>query len=355
MLSSLLLVLLGACGPTLPKELENPYQYPHPQCNPASHFWGKGMADTPQASIDMAHMDIAKQISSQIESQSVLLNEYEKIVVGANADSKTSTLSRNVLRNEIRTKSSFSHNELIVNLIPPQESKGTYHTLACLDRRKAGAVLEQELQGNFQHFVLLVGTAKEQYAKKDIGGFAAQFHKASVLRTNIVADLYIIRSITATISVTEQDFTQMWRELDEMASTIRASLAIGTHVQEENLSTNHKQLVADAVRKSFSDVGVKTVDATECTPRTSHIANISLRSNCTGPGTMGYNCRPMLDVHLHNCSTQESVTVGLQDPHFSGQDYYNTDKAMQNAIEKLNTVSFRTVVQTELQTVFPLQ
>ena len=188
----MILSLILACGTKLPPELENP-QHPPVQCPSNTHYWSKGVAETRTTSIDRAHRDISAQISSQLQSQTSTLNEYTNWVTN---DGEKNSSSTQKMISEIQTQTSFSHNELIRDVIPPLEHKGQFYTLSCLDKKEAGEVLTEEISADVEHFLNIAEKAISLHKKSDISGFSTQYNKASKLRLKLVPKLYIIRSIT---------------------------------------------------------------------------------------------------------------------------------------------------------------
>ena len=349
-----ILSLLSACGPTLPPELENPYQNPHPECNPDTHYMAKGVADSPQGSRAQGKREISEQIQAQLVSETNILTEFQELVTINNGVENTSSVSTEELQSTINIQTSFSHVELIKTIVPPQEYKGQFYSLSCLDRAEAGKVLVSEAKDDVDHFLKLGERALELADAGNVAGFSVQFAKAAKLRHNIVPDLYVIRSITGKQSSVERKFRNMWRDLDDRATDIRTGLAVGIQMKTEGIPDLEMQQIRTSIQRGFQDTGLKVLDAEACESSMSHVAVVDVQANCGAPGTMGIICKPILQVSLESCSNHEKLTVSLSDKQFQGQDYYSAEKAVHNAYRKLDSISFGQTVSNGLGGSLPL-
>jgi len=350
----MILVFLFSCGASLPPALENPYQHPHIECDPQQHFWAKGIGDSPQSSINSAHREVSSQIISQIQSQTKIITEYEELVVKSNGITNETSKSKEYLLSEINTKTTFEHNELIRNVIPPQAFNGQYYMLACLNKMETGKVLTTELAPKLDRFSSLYNKAIARQEDGDLAGFSSLYNQAKELSNSIVPELYIIRSVTGKSSRLESIYRRQWSDVTDRATEIRSKITIGLNVQSDEEYDFDPQLIQDVLRKGIEQNGLRVVNAGECSNNISHLANIALDPNCSPPGTMGIICKPNLEVNLQHCSTDEMLTIGIRHKSFSGQDYYTEKKALRNAINKLLTLDIGELMNQELRNIFPI-
>jgi hypothetical protein len=351
----MLFVLLISCGTKLPQELENPYQYPHTDCNPTTHFFSRGIGSSPRAAIDTAHRDVSEQIISQIQSQTHMLTEYEELVTVREGLQTTNSRSKEYLLSEINTYTSFSHNELIRNLIPPMEYEGKYYMLACLNKEEAGKVLRADLQPKMDHFSSVYSKTLKQYDDGNLSGFTTQYNQLRSLSSDIVPDLYIIRSVTGKVSRSEKKYRSQWNDVDDKANDIRSKTTIGITMNADDVDASTVQSIQDAIRKGFEGNGLNVVDSVDgCTDEISHLANITLQNNCNPPGSMGIICKPSLEIIITHCTTNEGITIGIRDKQLSGQDYYKEEKALSNALKKLDKMNVKQILNQEINGFFPL-
>lgn len=350
----MLAILLLACGKPLPPELENPYKNPHADCPAETHFSARGIGDDPKSSINDAHRGVAEQIISQIQSQTNMLSEYQELVVSKQGENQTEIASKEYFQAKIQTKSEFSHNELIRDVILPQKFKKEYYTFSCLDKAETGLILEQDLKPSIDQFYSLVDRAKIEYEEGDIAGFSTLFYKVNELHKDIIPDLYIIRSVTGNPSRMDREFRRTWAEISSTATDIRSKMTIGLNLSAEGLDDADQQALRDSFRTSFKGIGLKTITASTCEEKVSYYASLQVRPNCKYSETTKYFCKPIIDVQLLDCEREEEHQFDLSSKKFSGQDYYKEEEALKKAMRMVEKVNFQEELVTELQAVLPV-
>ena len=350
----MLAILFLACSGSLPPELENPYKNPHAGCPAETHYSSRGIGEDQTTSISDAHRGVAEQIVSQIQSQTNMLSEYQELVVSKEGENKAESSSKEYFQAKIQTKSEFSHNELIKDIIPPQKYKKEYYTLSCLDKAETGTVLEEDLKPNLDQFYSLAEQAKSEFEEGDIAGFSTLYYKANELQKDIVPDLYIIRSVTGYPSRMDREFRSTWKELNDTATGIRSKMTIGLNLEAEDLPDSDRQALKDVFRSSFKAIGLKTLTAEACEEKISYYASLQVRPNCKYSETTKYFCKPIVDVRLHDCERDEEHEFDLSSKKFSGQDYYKEEEALKKAMRMIEKVNFQDELVTELQSVLPV-
>ena len=346
--------LLLACGKPLPPELENPYQFPHAECPAETHFSFRGIGEDEKAAIADSHRGVAEQVTSQIQSQTNMLSEYQELVTSKQGEAKSESSSKEYFQAQIQTRSTFSHNELIKDLIPPQKYKKEYYTLACLDKAETGIVLEADLKPKLDTFYSLAEQANQEYEDGDIAGFSTLFYKATELHKDIIPDLYIIRSVTGNPSIMDRKFREKWSELSGIGTKLRSKITIGLNLNAEGLADADQQALKDTFRSSFKGIGLKTITASACEEKISYYASLQVRSNCKYSETTKYFCKPIIDVQLLDCERDEEHNFDLSNKKFSGQDYYKEADALEKAMRMVEKVNFQDELITELQAVLPV-
>ena len=352
---SLLLLVLG-CKPVLPPELENPYSNPHPECGHSTHYFAQGIGTTPQDAIERSKKEISSQISSDIQS---VFQKVSTTMLSYSEDGnqkQREVQANKVLMEQLKTSTSFGHAELMKTIIPPQEYNGQFYTLTCLNKQETVDVLLDEQSPKVNHWLKTVQKTLDGYKENplDTSGFSTHYHKLVQDRPSILKELYQVRSILGKKSQYDLDMESAWLEVIDVAEEMMSKISIGLSAGSIDIEANERRLVQESIRKGFTENGLKVIDAVTCNNKTSHLAVVDIKANCKPPGTVGILCQPILNIELVSCEQEEAVTFNLSDKDISGQDFYSEDKAVHNALKKLDSHSFTEHFYGELQSVFPV-
>jgi len=361
----MLLLLLFSCGPKAPLELVNPYENPHPSCDPNTHFFAKGIGNTPDEAIANGKQGISSQIASDLKATtSQRSNTIRSSVTQGKYEERMVAYEKQLVSN-IQSSTSFQYADLMKIVIPPQEIEQQMHTLLCLNRSEAAGVILHEIESDLKAFETIVANAMkiigEPYTpvqKENIAGFTTLFNKAMGLHKKLHTDLYTIQSLLGGLDPQQQAFDQQWIMIKNRAIEVVQATVIALSLHSLEVNPDEQLLVQEVIRSSMSDTGLRIIDGNVCNATTTHVANVELFDHCKTPQQtfgMGYMCTPILKIQVTECISNIPTTISLSDKKIKGQDYYTSEKALSTALKKLDGESFMDLFAQELGAVIPLR
>jgi len=301
---ALLFPLLG-CGPKLSSYLQDPYQSPHPECNPAESILALGFSkESGQAAQQNAHSRIAEQIQSQIHSVVTKRNEV--------LQQQSTETSQVTLIQESVVESNFAYNHLIKDIGMPEQIEEGYHSLACLNV----AVIEQQVLATLEtpqrKFEQLYRDSVEE---SDPISFSAKRRKLLEIHQQLQSGFVVLHSLKESESMLEISTKGQLQFLETKAATLRKEnpIALGGDVQDEYLQLLQGLMQGQGL----------VVTITETCEGQRYLMNIHSQQTPT-KGPMGGDLHELrIAADLKDCISNEQRQVIVGD--FSG--YHSNDPA----------------------------
>jgi len=344
-----------ACGPKVPPELIDPYTNPPAQCDKNSHFLAQGIGATPEKSILNGQDAVSQQISSEITSSTEMYDKYVTNISTTNGQEDWKQSALNEMESLVTVKSSFAHNELIDIVIPPIKYEGQFYSLACLNKAEAGMVLYNELKPKYESYMNTAKQAVDAGNNKDVQRFSTLYTKMEKDKLNILAQFYIIYSITAKRSQEEQLFEEQWMKADKMALDLLQNVKVGVALEAKGLTTEQTKLLNSEFNKVLNNLKVPTVSKTTCTQDVSHVITITdVISNCKESSLAGMTCSPVIAATVSDCRNNSQNQISFEGGKFRGNTNKSEEETFISAISKMNNTEVLTVFYEELSTLFPV-
>lgn len=345
----MLFITLLACGPKLPLELSDPYKNPHAQCPIETHFVAVGSDKESNKAIRVAHMRIAEQVNSQIQSSVAIESNtsFNKSTQGAKVAS--STVESENLSEKINVQSSFKYNELIKDVIPStyDEKTQAYYALSCLHKKQLYdhiyATIEQKVESSQQRY----DNATEA---KDVYTFSKYYQDEITFTKEEESTLLLLDSLKRGSSLRatyNQNALQLSEEADKYLRNLKISFSF-----DDSISKAHQNDLELRITKDFEDSKFKIFSGEKCATNDSYHLLFTQDTTCS-IGNMGHMCKHRIPIIMTRCSDNNDQNFVLTG--FNGKSQTSEQEALKLADTSITNPNFAIKLREGLTNFFPIK
>jgi hypothetical protein len=289
-------------------------------------------ADSEEGAQSNAKVQVALQVQSELESvvEDVLIILDRNGIVTEREDylSQSTQYTR------------FEHNELI-RVTESFYWKGApggarFRAYACLDRREAGAVLQDELRPLIRDMSDALERSMAASKAGDLALFSTQFQRVSTIEEELAARYGPLRAVSATYAAEARSALNAVGEVRAEAAMLRSELRVS--IAGRGIDAAHRNKVQQAFRRAFDSLGIDASSSvSDCNSGggVTHVLHVNAGHEVWKARYGGtYHCKLQFQVSLADCASGRRVDGLIEPPSFTSMWNQPFDKDRQRGIQK---------------------